>query len=64
MIKRIGAKRDDKESAQTIYDEIMKQINVVNKTLLPYQRITKLTILDKPLEMTTTKKVKRNYNKK
>ncbi len=64
MIKRIGAKRDDKESAQMIYDEIMKQINVVNKTLLPYQRITKLTILDKPLEMTTTKKVKRNYNKK
>jgi len=27
--------------------------------LLPYQKITKTEILDKPLEMTTTKKIKR-----
>ena len=37
-------------------------VETVNKELLPYQRITKTTLLDKPLEMTTTKKVKR-YNK-
>jgi len=31
----------------------------VNAKLLPYQRITKLTILDHALDMTSTKKVKR-----
>jgi len=30
---------------------------------LPYQRITKVTVLETPLEMTTTMKVKRNYKK-
>ena len=38
-------------------------IDRVNRTLQPYQRISKVTILDEPLEMTTTKKVKRNYSK-
>jgi long-chain acyl-CoA synthetase len=31
----------------------------VNQRLLPYQRIEKVTIMDKPMEMTTTKKIKR-----
>jgi hypothetical protein len=31
----------------------------VNGRLLPYQRIAKHEILDKALEMTTTKKIKR-----
>jgi long-chain acyl-CoA synthetase len=32
----------------------------VNSRLLPYQRIQKTTVLDKALDMTTTKKIKRN----
>ncbi len=43
--------------------EIKKDVEDVNKNLLPYQRITRVTILEKPLEMTTTLKVKRNYKK-
>ena len=35
----------------------------VNKKLQPYARISRTTILDAPLEMTTTKKVKRTYTK-
>jgi long-chain acyl-CoA synthetase len=31
----------------------------VNSKLLPYQKITKVEILEKPMEMTTTKKIKR-----
>ncbi|NOY10223.1 MAG: long-chain fatty acid--CoA ligase [Spirochaetes bacterium] len=34
-------------------------ISQVNKELLPYQRIDKFEILDEPMEMTTTKKIKR-----
>jgi long-chain acyl-CoA synthetase len=34
-------------------------ISVVNQRLLPYQRIERTIILDEPLEMTTTKKIKR-----
>jgi len=36
-----------------------KIVSTVNQRLLPYQRIEKITILDKPMEMTTTKKIKR-----
>jgi long-chain acyl-CoA synthetase len=35
-------------------------ISEVNQRLLPYQRIERTTILDKPMEMTTTKKIKRD----
>lgn len=38
---------------------IRRIVDEVNAKMLPYQRIDKLTILDEPLEMTTTKKVKR-----
>jgi long-chain acyl-CoA synthetase len=34
-------------------------ISIVNQRLLPYQRIERTTILDQPMEMTTTKKIKR-----
>jgi len=46
-----------------VYSEIKKDIDAVNRQLLPYQRITKITLLESPLEMTTTLKVKRNYAK-
>ncbi len=35
-------------------------VDRVNRELLPYKRITKMTILDQPMEMTTTKKIKRH----
>lgn len=42
-------------------EERMKEIvSEVNKGLQQYMWITKITILDKPLEMTTTKKIKRH----
>jgi long-chain acyl-CoA synthetase len=39
---------------------IDKIIAEVNQRLLPYQRIERVTILDQPMEMTTTKKIKRD----
>lgn len=36
-----------------------KVIDQVNSTLLPYQRIARFHLLDEPLEMTTTRKIKR-----
>lgn len=62
LFKRLGVERDG-ANATVVYNEIKKDVEEVNKTLLPYQRITKITILEKPLEMTTTLKVKRNYKK-
>jgi long-chain acyl-CoA synthetase len=38
---------------------IRRVVDEVNARMLPYQRIDKVTILGEPLEMTTTKKVKR-----
>ncbi|MCL2127398.1 MAG: AMP-binding protein [Treponema sp.] len=38
---------------------IDKIISEVNQRLLPYQKIERVTVLDKPMEMTTTKKIKR-----
>jgi long-chain acyl-CoA synthetase len=46
--------------AQEIQAAIGDVIAKVNATLLPYQRIERTTILDEPLEMTTTKKIKRH----
>ncbi|MFP4362914.1 MAG: AMP-dependent synthetase/ligase [Spirochaetia bacterium] len=46
----------DDEAIKKRLDEV---IDEVNSKLLPYQKISKLTILNEPLEMTTTKKIKR-----
>ena len=35
-------------------------VDEVNKELLPYQRIKRITVLREPMEMTTTKKIKRH----
>ncbi len=56
-------KREDKASKEAIKEAIDSIVDKINRKLLPYQRITKITILDEPLEMTTTLKVKRNYKK-
>ena len=63
MLTRIGADRNNSADADKILKEVNVIIDAVNKTLLTYQRIAKVTILAAPLEMTTTKKVKRIYKK-
>jgi long-chain acyl-CoA synthetase len=47
-------------SKEQIKERIEKIIAEVNQRLLPYQRIERLKILDEPMEMTTTKKIKRD----
>jgi long-chain acyl-CoA synthetase len=47
-------------SKEEIKARIEKIIAEVNQRLLPYQRIERLQILDEPMEMTTTKKIKRD----
>ncbi|MDR2444855.1 MAG: AMP-binding protein [Spirochaetaceae bacterium] len=52
-----------KSTGATVKEQIKARmvaiISEVNKRLLPYQKIEKTTILDEPMEMTTTKKIKR-----
>jgi len=53
-----------KENNESLSADAMKQrlssiIKEVNQKLQPYQQISKTTILEQPMEMTTTKKIKR-----
>ncbi|MFA6365788.1 MAG: AMP-binding protein, partial [Candidatus Hydrogenedentales bacterium] len=51
---------DEQEASFRAAETRMKEIvEEVNQKLLPYQKISKVTTLREPLEMTTTKKVKR-----
>lgn len=63
LLKKLGVQRGDAAAQDAIYNSISDIVEKVNKTLQPYARISKITILDEPLEMTTTQKVKRKYNK-
>jgi long-chain acyl-CoA synthetase len=45
---------------EEIHAEIEKIVSMVNQQLLPYQRIDRTIILEEPMEMTTTKKIKRS----
>jgi long-chain acyl-CoA synthetase len=45
---------------ETVKKRLDAIINEVNQRLLPYQRIERTTVLAEPMEMTTTKKIKRN----
>ena len=48
------------DSAKAKIEERMQQIvSEVNKELQSYKKITRVTVVDEPLEMTSTKKVKR-----
>ncbi len=47
------------QSKEDITKRIEEIVSEVNQRLLPYQKIEKVTLLDEPLEMTTTKKIKR-----
>lgn len=64
LIKRLDVLRGSTEGNVAVYKHIEGIVAVVNKTLQPYQRVARITLLDEPLEMTTTKKVKRNYVQK
>ena len=46
----------DKAQMQKHMEEIVEE---VNKDLLPYKRIRKVFVIDEPMEMTSTKKIKR-----
>ena len=59
LYKSLSLTRGRKEDDEKVQKEIETIISNVNKKLLPYQKITKTTFLKEPLEMTTTKKVKR-----
>ena len=59
LYKKLNVLRGTMSGDSAVQKEIDKIIETVNKKLLPYQRITKTTYLSAPLEMTTTKKVKR-----
>jgi long-chain acyl-CoA synthetase len=47
-------------SKEAARGRIEKIVSEVNQRLLPYQKIIRTEILDKPMEMTTTKKIKRD----
>ncbi|MCP5452402.1 MAG: AMP-binding protein [Spirochaetaceae bacterium] len=54
-----GAKNGKAYDDDAVEAHIRKVVDEVNAGMLPYQRIGKVTMLAEPLEMTTTKKVKR-----
>jgi len=49
-----------KEKVEKVQDEIDEVIKLVNKELSGYKKIGKVTIVDEPMIMTSTKKIKRN----
>jgi len=63
LLKRLDVMRGDTTEDDSVTLAINDIVDTVNKTLQPYQRISKVTILAEPLEMTTTRKVKRTYKK-
>ncbi len=56
----IAQSKLEKPAVKSRIDEIITE---VNQRLRPYQKITRTLILDEPLEMTTTKKLKRQSAK-
>lgn len=61
LLTRLDVDRKSPESKEVIFNQVQDIIEKINKDLKSYSRISKITILDKPLQMTTTRKVKRNY---
>ncbi|MCR5612147.1 MAG: AMP-binding protein [Treponema sp.] len=60
LLARLQVKRENASENEKVFEEIKAIVDKVNKTLQPYARISKIVILDKALEMTTTRKIKRN----
>lgn len=63
LFNRLKLLRGDMESTSVVQETIEEIVAEVNKKLQPYARISRSIILEEPLEMTTTKKVKRVYKK-
>ena len=63
LFKRFDLMRGALESEDSVRQALEEIVDRVNKTLQTYQRISKVTLLSEPLEMTTTRKVKRTYTK-
>ena len=59
LLARLEIDRANAAKDKRVYDEVKLIVDKVNKGLQPYARISKITILEKPLEMTTTRKIKR-----
>ncbi len=51
---------DATERDKQVLSHMQEVIDKINKEMLPYKRITRLTVADEPLEMTSTKKIKRH----
>ncbi len=47
------------QAKQKVEERIQQIVSEVNKELQAYKKITRVTVVDEPLEMTSTKKVKR-----
>lgn len=63
VYKRLNILREGNTQSDLVKNVISEHVGKVNKNLQPYARIKKITLLEKPLEMTTTQKVKRVYKK-
>ncbi len=63
LFRRLDVMRGTPEAFDPVRQSLDEIVERVNKNLQPYQRISKLTLLTEPLEMTTTRKVKRMYAK-
>jgi long-chain acyl-CoA synthetase len=63
VFNTLGVKREEMFASDDVKEIIQGDVDAVNRTLQPYARIGKVTILEQPLAMTTTLKVKRNYKK-
>jgi len=63
LLRKLNVMRGTPESEGPVKQAIDEIIEKVNRGLQPYQRISKMTVLDEPFEMTTTRKVKRTYAK-
>lgn len=59
LFSRLNINRENSPLDESVKSEIEKIVSKVNKELQPYARISKITMLEQPLEMTTTQKVKR-----
>ena len=59
-LKKVFEKSGEKETLESTRKVFGRIVDRVNREVLPYKRISKLTILDEPMEMTTTKKIKRH----
>lgn len=64
LFNRLKIQRGDIEDTTVVKETVEGIVAEVNKKLQPYARISRITILEEALEMTTTKKVKRTYKKK